>query len=903
MQDRPRSSADGANSENDVFDAVRPADRRMSAVKLLPGSTSALPPLGSKPSNTLPSARRHVLATSKSIKEGLWKVQPAPQASRIVVNAPGPKEQQTVDLAVQPSGRAQSASDSMKRSASVAGLRSPPPKPAGARPRRSVVGGPALEHDDFARPTKRAFLGSQYGLSTVAQSREAVSSQSSRQTAPLKPRRSIVFPAPGVSNTGHSIAGGSSGLPPPRRVSLAPPVPSSGLVGLSPSKFGLTVPREFSFTPYSSDSSLNRPLASSSSAQPARSAHLAPSPIRADEHIPKPISRPIQRSQTVSTSLATYAGDRSGQPGSPGQSRQLELKQHGFPTERASTNPFSSPIKEMQSVKPRTSLSPAQKEDMLRSDLMWRTIEKSGFSPTGKGRTAPAAPLPSLGTSTSLSALSGSPPLAAPAELQASSSLKRARSPSSDQLQGPQMNLLGFSGQPLRVPAKPLRRSSTMGNIRSTGGMTRSMSTRSVTRRAAGLHAIESSRRPPVHNVAPAKPLAEEDMLVEELRDVAPGNAAPTSPTSSTITGSASKTSSPDRSMSLVSMTAPDVDTSIMSATGQESLVNLDNLLSKLSLPSRRSSGIHSLRKSYAGPSMNLLDERAELEAEKMAHPRGDRQLPAPRRIPGYLAGTASSNAKRSFGPEDQPIHGQPDRSAGPERLNTRVTVAAPGYRRPSVTLPATRRGSLLPLASSSNAAHTALKTSTTLSGSLNAASLSGNPSVVVEGILGDSTMQKESVTLPAPPSQSVLRNVVAYIDVKTSEGDEAGGVFVDILRSLGARILTRPTDRVTHIVFKNGKAATLHRYRAYEENARPHLVGVGWIVRCKENNEWAEEKPFLINPDTVDGVLLSTTNALASKANRRQSLEPRMLLAPPQAQYGRWTLCPKGTSGTDTAP
>lgn len=37
-----------------------------------------------------------------------------------------------------------------------------------------------------------------------------------------------------------------------------------------------------------------------------------------------------------------------------------------------------------------------------------------------------------------------------------------------------------------------------------------------------------------------------------------------------------------------------------------------------------------------------------------------------------------------------------------------------------------------------------------------------------------------------------VLKNVVAYVDVKTAEGDEAGGVFVDILRSLGARVSCR---------------------------------------------------------------------------------------------------------------
>ena len=111
----------------------------------------------------------------------------------------------------------------------------------------------------------------------------------------------------------------------------------------------------------------------------------------------------------------------------------------------------------------------------------------------------------------------------------------------------------------------------------------------------------------------------------------------------------------------------------------------------------------------------------------------------------------------------------------------------------------------------------------------------------------------------------------------------------MDILRSLGARILTRPTDNTTHIIFKGGRPATLHRYRAYEQDRRPHLVGVGWIVRCREKSERVAEQAFLINPDTIDGVLLSSTSSMASKGNRRKTLEPKMLLAPPaQPQYGQ---------------
>jgi 3-deoxy-D-arabino-heptulosonate 7-phosphate (DAHP) synthase class II len=39
----------------------------------------------------------------------------------------------------------------------------------------------------------------------------------------------------------------------------------------------------------------------------------------------------------------------------------------------------------------------------------------------------------------------------------------------------------------------------------------------------------------------------------------------------------------------------------------------------------------------------------------------------------------------------------------------------------------------------------------------------------------------------------TILKDVVAFVDVKTAEGDEAGGVFVDILRGLGARVGISP--------------------------------------------------------------------------------------------------------------
>jgi hypothetical protein len=59
-----------------------------------------------------------------------------------------------------------------------------------------------------------------------------------------------------------------------------------------------------------------------------------------------------------------------------------------------------------------------------------------------------------------------------------------------------------------------------------------------------------------------------------------------------------------------------------------------------------------------------------------------------------------------------------------------------------------------------------------------------------------------------------VLKDCTIFVDVRTDDGDDAGNLFVDMLRNLGARILGRPGQTCTHIVFKNGLASTLSRYR-----------------------------------------------------------------------------------------
>lgn len=83
-------------------------------------------------------------------------------------------------------------------------------------------------------------------------------------------------------------------------------------------------------------------------------------------------------------------------------------------------------------------------------------------------------------------------------------------------------------------------------------------------------------------------------------------------------------------------------------------------------------------------------------------------------------------------------------------------------------------------------------------------------------------------------PVFKILKNCVVFVDVRTDDGDEAGGLFVEMLKGLGARVSLDVVPRIscantkpsgfqtlssvgqtcTHIVFKNGHTNTVKRYR-----------------------------------------------------------------------------------------
>lgn len=94
---------------------------------------------------------------------------------------------------------------------------------------------------------------------------------------------------------------------------------------------------------------------------------------------------------------------------------------------------------------------------------------------------------------------------------------------------------------------------------------------------------------------------------------------------------------------------------------------------------------------------------------------------------------------------------------------------------------------------------------------------------------------------------ENVLRGAVVYVDVHTTEGEDASGIFIELLQQMGARCvkswgwnprasmssadMNRRDSKVgiTHVVFKDGGVRTLEKVR--QAAGLVKCVGVGWVL------------------------------------------------------------------------
>ncbi|TFK74037.1 hypothetical protein BDN72DRAFT_790075 [Pluteus cervinus] len=124
------------------------------------------------------------------------------------------------------------------------------------------------------------------------------------------------------------------------------------------------------------------------------------------------------------------------------------------------------------------------------------------------------------------------------------------------------------------------------------------------------------------------------------------------------------------------------------------------------------------------------------------------------------------------------------------------------------------------------------------------------------------------SSTPQSTPKLSLLKDCVIFVDVKTDTGEEAGDLFMEMLKNVGARLLTRVGQSCTHIVYKNGMASTVSRYRLLRD-PKPFVVNITWVVDCVEQRTRMDESKYLVD--------LQHTN-VAGTNKRRRSMLPKLI-------------------------
>jgi hypothetical protein len=95
--------------------------------------------------------------------------------------------------------------------------------------------------------------------------------------------------------------------------------------------------------------------------------------------------------------------------------------------------------------------------------------------------------------------------------------------------------------------------------------------------------------------------------------------------------------------------------------------------------------------------------------------------------------------------------------------------------------------------------------------------------------------------------SKPVLRGAVVHVDVHTTEGEDASGIFVELLQQMGARCVKTwtwnprsslspmdgvgPSSKVgiTHVVYKDGGLRTMEKVKHAAGLVK--CVGVGWVL------------------------------------------------------------------------
>lgn len=96
--------------------------------------------------------------------------------------------------------------------------------------------------------------------------------------------------------------------------------------------------------------------------------------------------------------------------------------------------------------------------------------------------------------------------------------------------------------------------------------------------------------------------------------------------------------------------------------------------------------------------------------------------------------------------------------------------------------------------------------------------------------------------TVPAPSGP--LFEVVAYLDIRTDEGDDASATFKVMISKLGAKVVKQPSRTVTHIIYKKGSPKTMH----VAKELGISCLSISWIIECNKQQKRMPETEFLVS-------------------------------------------------------
>ncbi|KAJ3924230.1 MAG: hypothetical protein NXY57DRAFT_865338, partial [Lentinula lateritia] len=84
-----------------------------------------------------------------------------------------------------------------------------------------------------------------------------------------------------------------------------------------------------------------------------------------------------------------------------------------------------------------------------------------------------------------------------------------------------------------------------------------------------------------------------------------------------------------------------------------------------------------------------------------------------------------------------------------------------------------------------------------------------------------------------------VLDGCTVYVDVRLSDGENTSPLFIDIAKSLGAKVVRSVRSECSHIVYTSG---------ALDEERRPIAVGAAWLKDCRDAATRLPEASYLVD-------------------------------------------------------